>query len=186
MPLELKGYKPAHHGQLHHPSIPTFLHTGALVRSPFRLVLHQRHEGTKAGRARRCWTTILTLGPPVGARSRCPPHSPYCSGHATDMLRCAHPRTPAPPHPRTPAPSHSRTLQLSHALSLALSHSRTLPPFAYSLMHTFFASVKKRKASTPPSRPTPLCFMPPKGVRRSRIIQQFTHTIPACNARAMR
>lgn len=47
-----------------------------------------------------------------------------------------------------------------------------------SRMHTFFASVKNRSASTPPSRPTPLCFMPPKGVRRSRTIQQFTHTIP--------
>src|SRR5688572_18377399 len=36
-----------------------------------------------------------------------------------------------------------------------------------SLMHTFFSSVKNRRASKPPSRPTPELFMPPKGVRRS-------------------
>ena len=29
----------------------------------------------------------------------------------------------------------------------------------------FFASVKNRSASSPPSRPTPLAFMPPKGPR---------------------
>ena len=29
-------------------------------------------------------------------------------------------------------------------------------------MQTFLGSVKKRSASSPPSRPTPLCFMPPK------------------------
>ncbi|MDQ6940115.1 MAG: hypothetical protein M3119_08170, partial [Verrucomicrobiota bacterium] len=29
----------------------------------------------------------------------------------------------------------------------------------YFAMQTFFASVKKRSASSPPSRPTPLCFM---------------------------
>jgi hypothetical protein len=29
-------------------------------------------------------------------------------------------------------------------------------------MQTFFSSVKKRNASLPPSRPTPLCFMPPR------------------------
>jgi hypothetical protein len=28
-------------------------------------------------------------------------------------------------------------------------------------MQMFFGSVKKRSASSPPSRPTPLCFMPP-------------------------
>jgi hypothetical protein len=55
-----------------------------------------------------------------------------------------------------------------------------------SLMQTFFASVKNRSASTPPSRPTPLCFTPPNGVRRSRTIQQFTHTIPVFSARDTR
>jgi len=30
----------------------------------------------------------------------------------------------------------------------------------YFAMQTFFASVKKRSASSPPSRPTPLAFMP--------------------------
>ncbi|MEY3369019.1 MAG: hypothetical protein RI973_2174 [Bacteroidota bacterium] len=45
-------------------------------------------------------------------------------------------------------------------------------------MHTFFGSVKKRKASSPPSRPTPEFFTPPKGVRKSRNIQQLIHTMP--------
>src|SRR5437773_440398 len=48
----------------------------------------------------------------------------------------------------------------------------------YFAMQTFFGSVKKRSASSPPSRPTPLCFMPPKGTRRSRTSQQFTQTVP--------
>jgi len=43
---------------------------------------------------------------------------------------------------------------------------------------TFFASVKKRNASNPPSRPTPELFTPPNGVRRSRTSQQLIHTIP--------
>jgi hypothetical protein len=30
----------------------------------------------------------------------------------------------------------------------------------YFAMQTFFGSVKKRRASSPPSRPTALCFMP--------------------------
>src|SRR5438128_1581355 len=48
----------------------------------------------------------------------------------------------------------------------------------YLAMQTFFGSVKKRNASSPPSRPTPLCFIPPKGTRRSRRSQQFTQTVP--------
>src|SRR5207248_8570889 len=48
----------------------------------------------------------------------------------------------------------------------------------YFAMQTFLGSVKKRNASSPPSRPTPLCFMPPKGTRRSRTSQQFTQTVP--------
>src|SRR6266567_4003303 len=51
-------------------------------------------------------------------------------------------------------------------------------PQGYFAMQTFFASVKKRSASSPPSRPTPLAFMPPKGTRKSRTSQQFTHTVP--------
>ena len=47
-----------------------------------------------------------------------------------------------------------------------------------SLMQTFFASVKNRSASKPPSLPTPDCFIPPKGVRRSRKSQQLTQIIP--------
>ena len=54
----------------------------------------------------------------------------------------------------------------------ALTNSR------YFAMQTFFGSVKKRSASSPPSRPTPLCFMPPNGTRRSRTSQQFTQTVP--------
>ena len=34
-------------------------------------------------------------------------------------------------------------------------------------------SVKKRNASSPPSRPTPLCFIPPNGTRRSRKSQEL-------------
>src|SRR5215510_1199907 len=49
---------------------------------------------------------------------------------------------------------------------------------AYFAMQMFFGSVKKRRASSPPSRPTPLCFMPPNGTRRSRTNQQFTQTVP--------
>src|SRR6266568_1309798 len=59
--------------------------------------------------------------------------------------------------------------------SLAGSSSNLLHYFA---MQTFFGSVKKRRASSPPSRPTPLCFMPPNGTRRSRTSQQFTQTVP--------
>src|SRR6478672_11114035 len=49
---------------------------------------------------------------------------------------------------------------------------------AYFAIQTFLASVKKFSASVPPSQPTPLCFMPPKGTRRSRMSQQFTQTVP--------
>jgi hypothetical protein len=48
----------------------------------------------------------------------------------------------------------------------------------YFAMQTFFGSVKNRNASSPPSRPTPLAFMPPNGTRRSRTSQQFTQTVP--------
>src|SRR5262249_1169628 len=62
--------------------------------------------------------------------------------------------------------------------------SQYWPP-AY-LMHTVLGSVKKRKASSPPSRPTPLCLTPPNGVRRSRSSQQFTQTVPHSNRSATR
>lgn len=57
-------------------------------------------------------------------------------------------------------------------------------PAIYFAMQTFFGSVKKRSASSPPSRPTPLCFIPPKGTRRSRTSQQLTQTVPVwiCSA----
>ncbi len=61
-----------------------------------------------------------------------------------------------------------------------VGHDRQLP----SLMHTFLGSVKNRSASWPPSRPRPLAFIPPKGTRRSRSIQQFTHTVPDSNRSA--
>ena len=53
-------------------------------------------------------------------------------------------------------------------------------------MHTFLGSVKNRSASQPPSRPTPLFLKPPKGVRRSRSSQQFTHMMPLCTFAATR
>src|SRR5437667_4866960 len=60
------------------------------------------------------------------------------------------------------------------------SQQSTLNPQqdCYFAMQTFFGSVKNRNASSPPSRPRPLAFMPPKGTRRSRTSQQFTHTVP--------
>src|SRR5205807_7798508 len=54
------------------------------------------------------------------------------------------------------------------------------------LTQTVFGSVKNRSASSPPSRPTPLCFTPPNGVRRSRSSQQFTHTVPVSSRSAIR
>jgi hypothetical protein len=45
-------------------------------------------------------------------------------------------------------------------------------------MQTFFDSVKKRSASTPPSRPTPEFLTPPNGVRKSRRSQQLIQTMP--------
>src|SRR5437016_8760011 len=54
----------------------------------------------------------------------------------------------------------------------------TFQRHSYFAMQTFFGSVKNLSASSPPSRPTPLCFIPPKGTRRSRTSQQFTQTVP--------
>src|SRR6188472_2463131 len=48
----------------------------------------------------------------------------------------------------------------------------------YFAMQMFLGSVKNLSASSPPSRPTPLCFIPPKGTRKSRTSQQFTQTVP--------
>ena len=53
-------------------------------------------------------------------------------------------------------------------------------------MQTFFVSVKNFIASQPPSRPTPECFIPPKGVRKSRSNQQFTQTMPLLSCAATR
>jgi hypothetical protein len=55
---------------------------------------------------------------------------------------------------------------------------KTAPEQDYFAMQIFLGSVKNRSASSPPSRPTPLCFIPPKGTRRSRTSQQFTQTVP--------
>ena len=54
-----------------------------------------------------------------------------------------------------------------HAVALAegLNHQLREATVDYFAMQTFFGSVKKRNASSPPSRPTPLCFIPPKGTR---------------------
>ena len=53
--------------------------------------------------------------------------------------------------------------------------------FAYNFMHTFLGSVKKRRASNPPSRPIPLLLTPPNGVLKSRNNQQFTQNQPRTN-----
>ncbi len=70
----------------------------------------------------------------------------------------------------------------SSILSYGETNREKHPCNSYDLgvaMHTFLGSVKKRRASWPPSRPTPLCFIPPKGTRRSRSSQQFTQIVPA-------
>lgn len=51
----------------------------------------------------------------------------------------------------------------------------------HGLTPTFWASVKNRSTSSPPSRLTPEFFIPPRGVRRSRCSQVFTHTMPVCS-----
>src|SRR2546428_1166353 len=56
----------------------------------------------------------------------------------------------------------------------------------HSFTHTFFASVKNSSESRPPSRPTPLSFIPPNGTRRSRSSQQLIHTVPLSIAAATR
>ena len=53
-------------------------------------------------------------------------------------------------------------------------------------MQTFFASVKKRIASNPPSLPTPEFFIPPNGVLKSRSNQQLIQMIPLCTCAATR
>src|SRR5262249_51135526 len=53
-------------------------------------------------------------------------------------------------------------------------------------MQMVLGSVKKRSASSPPSRPTPDCLTPPNGTRRSRKSQQLTQTVPHSRASATR
>src|SRR5690606_37506392 len=65
-------------------------------------------------------------------------------------------------------------------------YSSSLIPHPSYLIQTFFASVKNRSASKPPSRPTPLSFIPPNGVLKSRFSQVFTQTIPASISFEMR
>ncbi len=74
---------------------------------------------------------------------------------------------------------HSLAQFVFHIFSLSQRRARAGARIrVYFAMQTFLGSVKKRRASSPPSRPTPLCFMPPKGTRRSRTSQQFTQTVP--------
>src|SRR5207244_11697588 len=53
--------------------------------------------------------------------------------------------------------------------AFAKATARQAPRFAiaYFAIQMFLASVKKFSASVPPSRPTPLCFIPPKATRSS-------------------
>ena len=55
-------------------------------------------------------------------------------------------------------------------------------------MQTVFGSVKKRSASSPPSRPTPLCFVPPKGRAgfASVAITLLIETLPVMSREATR
>src|SRR5687768_870581 len=76
-------------------------------------------------------------------------------------------------------------LSLTQPKFLSTQHS-ALSTQHYSLIQTFFGSVKKRSASNPPSRPTPEFFTPPKGVRKSRSSHVFTQTIPASSLWARR
>ena len=80
---------------------------------------------------------------------------------------------------------HISTSNYQHIKLSAHQHIDTSAHHIYcNLTHTFFASVKNRRASQPPSRPTPLCLTPPNGVRKSRNIQQFTQTMPVFNLAA--
>ncbi len=64
----------------------------------------------------------------------------------------------------------------------AAGRAHCAPPPSW--MQIFFGSVKKRSASTPPSRPTPEFLTPPNGVRRSRRSQQLIQTMPEFEPRA--
>src|SRR6266513_847428 len=77
-----------------------------------------------------------------------------------------------PPHRQLPA------YDLDHSRLSAINYQLDPTQKIHFAIQTFFGSVKNLSASSPPSRPTPLCFMPPKGTRRSRTSQQFTQTVP--------
>ena len=53
-------------------------------------------------------------------------------------------------------------------------------------MQTVLASVKKLLESDKLSLPIPLIFIPPKGMCKSRISQELTHTVPTSNWLATR
>src|SRR5215468_3320533 len=79
-----------------------------------------------------------------------------------------------PPHRQLP-----RMLLLIRDSHQSTINSQLVPTLEiHFAMQIFLGSVKNRSASSPPSRPTPLCFMPPKGTRKSRTSQQFTQTVP--------
>ena len=73
--------------------------------------------------------------------------------------------------------AHVRTINTSRP-TINYFVVRTSRNAGYFAMQMFLGSVKNLSASSPPSRPTPLCFIPPKGTRRSRTSQQFTQTVP--------
>src|SRR6266496_3155686 len=79
-----------------------------------------------------------------------------------------------PPHRQLP-----RMISIIHDSQQSTINSQLDPTQKiHFAIQTFLGSVKNLSASSPPSRPTPLCFIPPKGTRRSRISQQFTQTVP--------
>src|SRR4030095_10902389 len=78
-----------------------------------------------------------------------------------------------------------RVRERAHRLRRARADGILASP-AHVFTHTFLGSVKKRKESSPPSRPTPDPLTPPNGTRRSRTIQQLIHTVPASMRSATR
>ena len=60
------------------------------------------------------------------------------------------------------------------------------PSDAYQFTATYLVSVYSRMPSWPPSRPMPLCFMPPNGAAGSDTRPRFTPTMPDSIASATR
>src|SRR5712692_4412736 len=153
------GEVPAQVGQEHG-------HVDQLLPARAGLLEHCAHVGEHRAALR---LDVVALHAAVGAQL-----------HPGDLARSAHARPD--PGEEEQVPHAARVRIGPDGLRRALRFGQS----AHSFTHTFLGSVKKRSASNPPSRPTPDSFMPPNGVRRSRSIQQFTHTIPESRRAATR